>query len=106
MRSFDRPPLHAAGSFQRLRLARRSLGQIDRREREFRIRGDGFRRFVSACSRGNRMEKRNEPPRKPSEKRTTPFNPGMAWWLLAVVGRGVGAVCLLAAGPSDPPLLR
>src|ERR1700730_14580018 len=31
------------------------------------------------------MEKRNEPPRKPSEKRTTPFNPSMAWWLLAVV---------------------
>jgi cell division protease FtsH len=31
------------------------------------------------------MEKRTEPPRKPSEKRTTPFNPGMVWWLLAVV---------------------
>ncbi len=30
------------------------------------------------------MEKRNDTPRKPPEKRTSPLNAGMAWWLLAL----------------------
>ena len=30
------------------------------------------------------MEKRNDTPRKPPEKRTAPLNAGMAWWLLAL----------------------
>ncbi|HEV2970084.1 MAG TPA: ATP-dependent zinc metalloprotease FtsH [Pirellulales bacterium] len=36
------------------------------------------------------MEKRNEPPRKPPEKRTPPFSPNVVWYLLAV-----GAVALV-----------
>ncbi len=46
------------------------------------------------------MEKRSDspPPRKPSEKRPAPLNPGMAWWLLAL---GVVAVLAFVYSQQD-----